>query len=330
MQFPRTRVARRSFLAMAAIAGGLFGAMPPAALAQSPFPSKAVRIIVPFPAGTSPDVIARLLAERLSSGMGQPVVVENRPGASSIIGAQAVASAPADGHTLLYAVNNTVSINPYVYKTLPYRAEDFVPIVRVLSVPFVLVTSASSPNKTLADLMTAARANPGKMSYASYGIGQSTHVAMVRLLNEAGASMVHVPYTGIALPDLMNGLVETVFEPSTTAIPNIKAGKIRALAVSGPQRVGVLPDVPAVNETYKGFVGDSWHGLMGPKGTPADAVAKINALAQTIIASDDFRQRLHDYGLVPAGGTPADFQKFLVEDGKTWAKVVRDNAIKVE
>ncbi len=305
-------------------------AAPLAALAQSTYPSKPIHIVVPFGAGSSPDVIARLLGEPLSRGLGQPVVVENRAGASTIIGALAVATAAADGHTLLYAVNNTVSINPYVYKSLPYKAGDFVPVVRVLSVPYVLVTSPQSPYKTLPELVAAAKANPGKLNYASYGIGQGTHVAMARMLNAASVTMVHVPYKDSAIPDLMAGLVNVLFEPTTTAIPNIKAGKLRALAVSGPRRVEALPEVPAINETFSGFVGDSWHGLLAPKGTPPEVVSRINALAQQVIASDDFQRRLRDYGLAPAGGTPADFQQFLAEDAKAWAKVVRDNDIRAE
>ena len=304
--------------------------MPALAAAQTTYPSKPIRIVVPFAAGSSPDVIARLMADPLARGLGQPVIIDNRGGASTIIGAQAVATAPADGHTFLYAVNNTVSINPYIYKSLPYKAEEFVPIVRVLSVPYVLVTAPESPYKTLAELMLAARMSPGKLNYASYGVGQGTHVAMVRLLNSAGAIMVHVPYKDSAVPDLLAGRINVMFEPTTTAIPNIKAGKMRALAVSGPKRVEVLPDTPAVNETVPGFVGDSWHGLLAPKGTSREVVAKVNTLTQQIIGSDDFQKRLRELGLAPAGGSPAEFQQFLIDDAKAWSKVVHDNNIKAE
>lgn len=334
MTFPRIHPRihrRRACTALAAFAAfATCAALPFAAQAQAAFPSKPVRIVVPFGAGSSPDVIARLMSEPLAKSLGQPVVIENKAGASTIIGAQAVATAPGDGHTLLYTVNNTTSINPYVYRTLPYKAEDFVPVVRVLSVPYVLVTATDAPVKTLAELLAAAKASPGRLNYASYGIGQGTHVAMARLLNAAGVSMVHVPYKDSAMSDLMAGLVNVTFEPTTTAIPYIKAGKLRGLAVSGPGRVEALPEVPAVSETFAGFVGDSWHGLLAPKGTPPEVVAKINGLAQKIIAAEDFQRRLKDLGLVPAGGTPADFQKFLAEDARAWAKVVRDNAIKVD
>ncbi|MFT3778545.1 MAG: tripartite tricarboxylate transporter substrate binding protein [Ottowia sp.] len=316
--------------ALAALAAGAAALMPLAAAAQGAFPSKPIRIVVPFGAGSSPDVIVRLMSEPMAKALGQPVVIENKAGASTIIGAQTVAAAPGDGHTLLYTVNNTTSINPYVYKSLPYKAEDFVPVIRVLSVPYVVVTSTQSPYKTLADMMAAAKASPNKLNYASYGIGQGTHVAMVRLLNAAGAQMTHVPYKDTATTDLMAGLITTVMEPTTTAIPNIQAGKLRALAVTGPQRVESLPDVPAVNETFKGFVGDSWHGLLAPKGTPAAVVAQLNDVAGRIIATPEFQKRLKDLGLVPAGGSPADFQQFLKNDAQAWAKVVRDNHIQVD
>lgn len=307
------------------------GALPLLAMAQAAsYPSKPIRVVVPFGAGSSPDVIMRLMSEPMAKALGQPIVVENRAGASTIIGAQNVASAPGDGYSLLYTVNNTTSINPFVYKTLPYKPEDFVPVVRVLSVPYVLVTSPQSPHKTLAELMAAAKAKPDTLTYASYGIGQGTHVAMARMLNMAGANMVHVPYKDSALTDLMAARVVTAFDPSTTTIPYIKAGKLHALAVSGPKRIEALPDVPTVGETFPGFVGDSWHGLLAPKGTPAEVVTKVNAVAQTIIASAGFQARLKDLGLVPAGGTPEDFRKFLREDAQGWAKVVRDNNIRAE
>jgi tripartite-type tricarboxylate transporter receptor subunit TctC len=325
-----SQIRRRLVLAQLAVASTAFIAAPGVACAQVVFPSKPVRIVVPFGAGTSPDVISRLLGERLAKGLGQPVIIENKAGASTIIGAQAVAASPADGYTLLYAVNNTMSINPYVYKSLPYKAEDFVPVVRVLSVPYVLVTSPESPYKTLAGLMSAAKVSPERLTYASYGIGGGPHVAMVRLLNSAGVVMVHVPYKDSAVTDLLAGRINVMFEPTTTAIPHIKAGKMRALAVSSPKRVEALPDVSAVNETMPGFEGESWHGLLAPKGTPSEIVAKVNTLSQQIIGSDDFQKRLRELGLVPAGGSPADFRMFLVDDAKAWSKVVRDNEIKAE
>lgn len=298
--------------------------------AQSRYPSKPIRFVVPFGAGSSPDVIARLLGESISKSIGQPIVVENRSGASTIIGAQHVASSPGDGYTFLYTVNNTTSINPFIYKTLPYKADDFVPVAHVLNVPYVLVTSAQSSYKSLSDLMAGARTSPGALAYASYGIGQGTHVAMARLLNMSGVDMIHVPYKESPLSDLLAGSVVAMFDPATTAIPNIKAGRLRALAVSSAARVDALPGVPAVNEIYKGFVGDSWHGLLAPKGTSQEIVMKMNSEAQKIISSAEFKAKLNDFGLLPVGGGPESFQRFLAEDAKAWSKVVRDNNIRTE
>ena len=305
-------------------------ALPLLAAAQSKYPAKPIRVVVPAPAGSSPDIVVRLWGDRVSRATGQPVVVENKPGATTIIGAQAVATAPADGYTLLYTVNNTLSINPFVFSKLPYKAEDFAPVIRILSVPYILVVPASSPVRTLGDLIAEAKAKPGKMSYGSYGIGQGTHVAMARLVREAGVSMTHVPYNSMPVNDLIAGRIDVLFDASTTAVPLIKAGKLRGLAVSGAKRVDAVPDIPTVAESFPGFVGDSWQGILAPKGTPAEVIATLSTLSQKIVDTEDFRARLHDYGLVPVGGTPEDFQKFLAEDARRWARVVKENDIKVE
>ena len=317
---------RRSVLAAVASALGVG-----AAHAQSPaYPSRPVRLIVPTPAGTSPDVIARLWGERFAKATGQPVVVENKLGASTIIAAQAVATAPADGYTLLYTVNNTFSINPWVFKKLPYKAEDFVPVTRILSVPYVLVTSAESKMRTLADLIREAKAKPGSMSYASGGIAGGLHVVMVRLLNEAGVSMTHVPYKDYFMPDVIAQRVDVAFDASTGALAQIKGGKVRALAVASARRIEALPDVPAIAETYPGFSGDSWHGIFAPRGTPDDVIARLVAQSQRIVDAPDFRAALRDFALTPVGGTSEQFREFLTADSRAWAKVVKDNNITVD
>jgi tripartite-type tricarboxylate transporter receptor subunit TctC len=305
-------------------------ALPTASWAQAAYPTKTIRVIVPFPPGTSPDVVARHWSERMSKATGQTVIVDNRPGASTIIGAQTVAAAPADGYTLLYAVANTMSINPYIYKSLPYKVDDFVPVSRILSVPFVLVTAPASPIKSTQDMIRAAKDKPGKMNYASFGTGTANHVAMVRLMNHAGISITHIPYKDGGITDVITGVVDVSFEPSTTAIPQLKAGKLRALAVSSLERVQGLPDVPTVAESIPGFVGDSWHGVLVPKRTPPEVVSRLSALSRSIIESPDFRKTLNDLGLVPAGGTPADFENFMKEDARGWSKVIKDNDIKVD
>src|SRR5262245_848581 len=243
-----------------------FVVAPAPSSAQATYPTKPIRVVVPFPAGTSPDVQARMWGERLRKSLGQPVVVDNRPGATTIIGTQAVTLAPGDGYTLLFTAQNTMAINPHVFKNLPYKVEDFVPVSQITAVPLVLIVAANSPIKSLSDLMQAAKEKPGRLNYASYGIGQGTHVAMVRLLNAAGATMNHIPYKDGGINDVISGTVEVSFEGSTTAIPQIKAGKVRALAISSAKRLDALPDVPTIGESVPGFLADSWTGVFAPKG----------------------------------------------------------------
>jgi tripartite-type tricarboxylate transporter receptor subunit TctC len=289
-----------------------------------------VRLIVPFPVGTSPDVIARLWSERFAKSTGQSVVVDNRPGAGTIIAAQAAASAPSDGYTLFWTVNNTFSINPYVYRSLPYKLDDFVPLTRILSVPFVLVVSAESRIRNLEDLVRESKARPGALNYASPGIGTSPHVIMARLLNAAGLTMTHVPYKDNYIPDLIAQRIDVAFDASTTAIGNLKGGRVRALGISSANRVDALKEVAPLADTFPGFDGESWHGIFAPKGTPDEIVSAIIEQSQRIVAAADFRGTLIGYGLVPVGGTSAEFRQFLTADARAWSQVIRSNNIRVD
>jgi tripartite-type tricarboxylate transporter receptor subunit TctC len=298
--------------------------------AQSDFPTKAIRLIVPFPAGSSPDVIARLWGDRMSRSMGKPVVIDNRPGAATIIGAQAVATAAADGYTLLYTVGSTTSINPYVYTRLPYKADDFLGIARTTIVPYVLVVPASSKIRSVADLLLEAKRRDGEMNYASYGVGQTTQVVMARFLNATGVQMRHVPYKDGGINDLIGDVVNVSFEPSTTAIPLIQGGKLRGLAVTSGQRLPTLADVPSLSETIPGFSADSWQGVLAPKATPDAVLRKISSISQEVSSSEEFRVRARDLGLVAVRETPEEFQKFMLEDARLWSRVVQDNKIRAD
>jgi tripartite-type tricarboxylate transporter receptor subunit TctC len=318
-------------LAQAAVAAAsVCGIAQAPAFAQEKYPSRSIRMIVPFPAGTAPDVSARFVAERMSKTLGQPIIVDNKPGASTIVGAQQFVAARPDGYTIFYTANPTLSINPHVYKKLPYEITDFVPVTRTLAIPFVIVVKAESKLNSLADLIAEARRSPGKINYASFGMATSPHVGMTYLSNNAGISMTHVPYKDGGLTDILGGAVDTAFSPIADVLQYVKTGRLRALAVSSPTRLKSLPDTPAVAEMFRGFDGDSWHGLFVLKGTPQASTDALAAAARGVTASEEFRKFLAEMGLVPAGETPAQFASFLTNDSRRWEKVVKDNKITAE
>jgi len=302
----------------------------PLARAQGSYPNKVIRLVVTLPAGTSPDVMARFIGERLTRELGQPVIVENRPGASSIIGAQAVASAPADGYTLLYGLAPSISLNPHLYKKLPYKVSDFTPIIHLLDVPFLLVVRADSPYRSVQDLFQAAKAKPGKLTYASYGEGSPNHVAVLQLLQTVGATMTHVPYKDGGLNDLLGGQIDCSLEVTAMAMPHIQTGRLRALVASARSRLDKLPDVPTLPEVNLGESLYSWNGLFAPAGTPPEIVARLATVMQDITARADYRQKVLDFSQVPRGGTPAEFAAFLAKDSQAWGQVVARNHIRID
>jgi tripartite-type tricarboxylate transporter receptor subunit TctC len=296
------------------------------------YPAKLIRLVVPFPPGTSPDVVARMWAEQLRADTGQTVVVDNKPGASTLIGAQAAAAAPADGYTVLYAVCNTFSINPFIFPQLPYKTEDFVPVSRLLTVPHVMITPPKAPFATVAELVQYAKANPGKVSYASYGVGSAGHIAMVQFAEALGLKLNHVPYKDGGLNDLAAGHVELSLEPTTNVVSWVKSGRIKAIGITTRQPSAQLPDVPSLHDTLPGITGNSWHGIFVRTGTPAPLVDALAALSQKVAANPTFRDKISQLGLppVPVGSTRKEFEDFLKDDAREYGKVVRANNIRVE
>jgi len=308
----------------------VYGLTQAPAFAQEKYPNRPLRMIVPFPAGTAPDVSARFVAERMSKTLGQPVIVDNKAGASTIVGTQQFVATRPDGYNLLYTANVTLSINPHVYKKLPYQVGDLLPVTRTLAIPFVLVVRSDSKLRNVSDLIQEAKRAPGRLNYSSYGVATAPHAAMAYFCNSAGVSMTHVPYKDGGLIDLLGGSIDTAFSPIADVLQYLKTGKLRALAVSSAARIKSLPEAPTVAEMFPGFDGDSWHALFVLKGTPQSIADQLAAAARGVTASEEFSIFLADMGLVPAGDSPAQFASFLANESRRWEKVVKDNRISVE
>ncbi len=305
-------------------------AAPPSRASAQSWPTRPVRMIVPFPAGGATDVVARLLGQKLGEAWGLNVVVENRAGAGGNIGGEAAAHSPADGYTLFMTSGSIVTANPYMYKSLAYDpTRDFVAITNVASGPQVVIVPSDSRFKTLKELIAYAKANPGKVTFGSAGVGTQTHLAGENFAYSAGIDMTHVPYKGesYAITDVMGGQIATAIINLSASINFIKTGKLRALAVTSPERSPQLPDVPAAAETLPGFENAGWFGLMAPTGTPQDVVDKIYRDTAKILRSDEFKAKLAQQGMVPVGNAPADFAAAIREESARWAKVIRERKL---
>ena len=306
----------------------------PLANAQDAYPSKPIRIVVPFPAGGATDILARAVAQKLTEAWGPAVVVDNRPGAGGNIGSDIVAKSPPDGYTLLMGTVGTHAINPSLYAKMPYdHVKDFAPVVLVASVPNVLVVTPSLPVQSVAELVAYAKANPGKLNFASSGSGTSIHLSGELFKTTAGVQIVHVPYKGSApaLTDLVGGQVHLMFDNLPPSLPQIKAGKLRALAVTSLARAPALPDVPTMVESgFPTFEASSWFGLLAPAGTKPEIVAKINAEVRNWLGSAEARDKLLSQGANAAGGSPEDFARHIAAETAKWAKVVKESGAKVD
>ena len=297
------------------------------------YPSKPVNIVVPFAPGGATDIMTRLLAERLSKRLGQPVIVENKPGAGTMIASEYVAKAPADGHTVLMAASS-LGIAPSLYSKVNYDpVKSFAPISLVASVVHVLEVHPSVPVKSVGELITWLKANPGKANYGSVGAGTSTHLESELFNTMAGVKMVHVPYKGSApaLTDLVGGSLQVMFDAWASSGPFVKDGRTRLLAVTTAQRSKILPDVPTVAESgYKGFDMSTWYGLLMPAGAPAPIVAQMNGAVNKLLATPEMQKAIHDQGAEPLAMTPEAFSQQLQRDYQGMEKIVRDAGVKIE
>jgi len=324
------KLPRRNFLYLAASAA----ALPPAsriARAQA-YPTRPVRVIVPLAPGGATDIVARLMGQWLSERLGQPFVIENRPGGGTNIGTEAVVRAPADGYTLLM-VGPSNAINATLYDKLNFNfIRDIAPVAGVISAPNVMVVNPSVPAKTVPEFITYAKANPGKINMSSGGIGTAQHVAGELFKMMTGVDMVHVPYRsgGPALTDLLGGQMQVMFPNTSSSVEYIRAGKLRALAVTTATRSEALPEIPTVAEFVPGYEASGWVGIGAPKNTPVEIIEKLNREINAGLADPKIKARLADIGTTPFAGSSADFGKFIAEETEKWGKVVTFSGAKAE
>jgi tripartite-type tricarboxylate transporter receptor subunit TctC len=315
-----------------AILGLALAACAPFAAAQA-FPAKPISFIVPFPPGGTTDVLARALAQDLAKSLGQPIIVENKPGAGATIGADYVAKAKPDGHTLLMgAVHHAIASS--VYKNLPYDFQkNLTPVTMVAMVPNVLVVNPQVPAKSVKELIAQAKAAPGKLTYGSNGMGTAQHLIGAQFEQNAGVSLVHVPYKGSGplSTDLLGGQINMTFDTITPVLQHVKSGKLRAIAVTTAKRSPALPDVPTLDESgLKGFNIGTWFGVLAPAGTPPEVVTRLNTEVNRILQTPEFRKRMDDIGAEPIGNTPAQMAAQIKTDTERFAKLVKDANVTLE
>jgi len=319
----------RAVLAALAAIGSLAFALP--ATAQ-PYPSKPIKIVVPFAVGGIADTFGRAIGAKLTETWGQPVVIENKPGAGGNIGADFVAKSPPDGYTLVMGNIGTHAVNQSLFKSMPYDTlRDFVPIAHVLDAEGLLVVNPSVSAKTVPELIALARSQPGAMSYASGGLGTTSHLAGELFKSMAKVDIVHVPYKGNspAITDLLGGQTQMIFATMPTVLPQVKAGRLRAIAVIGPARTSAL-DVPTVAESLPGFEVSNWIGLFAPAGTPPEIVARLNAEVQKIMRSPEIEKRLETEGAKFIPTTPQSFAAFQRAEAEKWTKAIHEANIRIE
>ncbi|MGH8618197.1 MAG: Bug family tripartite tricarboxylate transporter substrate binding protein [Burkholderiales bacterium] len=304
-----------------------------AAHAQTAYPTKPVRVVVPFPPVGAADLVARITGAKLADAWGQQILVENRPGAGGNIGAEVVAKAPADGYMLLMAPITTYAVGMAAYSKLNWNLEkDLVPVAMGANIPHILVAHPALPVRTVRDVIALGKARPGELNFASQGQGTLSHLEQEMLMQMGGFKANHIPYkgSGPGLLDLIPGNVQLFFDSIPSSAPYVKSGKLKGIGVASSTRSPALPDIPALNESLKGFEADSWFGLMAPVGTPREVVVKFNAEMQKVLAQPDVKEKMLAQGAIAQSGTPDQMAQQVKSDVAKWGKVVRTAGIKIE
>ncbi|PUE42002.1 tripartite tricarboxylate transporter substrate binding protein [Limnohabitans sp. Hippo3] len=297
------------------------------------YPTKPVRLIVPFPAGGATDLFARTLSQKLSEKMGASLVVENRPGAGGTLGSDLAAKASPDGYTLLLSTSSTHSIGPNLNPRMPYDAvKDFTPISQVGNAPSIMLVPNSSPAKTVKEWIDYAKKNPGRLNYASSGNGTIVQLSAELFKAQADLFVVHIPYKGtaLAIPDLVSGKVDVLFDSLPTGLPHVRDGRLRALGVTSLKPTALAPGVQPIAEVLPGYESNTWFGLFGPKGLPPEVVSRVNAAANQVLQDPEVIDKLQRLGIEPVGGTPAQFSAMLAKESAKWKKIITERKITLE
>ena len=323
---------KRHLLSLSAVVCAAACFMLPAAYAQT-YPSKPIRLIVPFPAGGATDLFARSLSQKLGERLGQSVVIDNKPGAGGTLGSDLAAKAPADGYTLLLSTTSTHSIGPNLNPKIPYDAmRDFTPISQVGNAPSIMLVPNSSPARTVQEWIEHARKNPGRLNYASSGNGTIVQLTAELFKSQANLFVVHIPYKGtaLAIPDLVSSKVDVLFDSLPTGLPHVKDGRLRALGVTSAKRTPLAPDLPPISDVLPGYESTTWFGLFGPKGLPADVVTRVNTAANQVLKDPEVIDKLTRLGIEPVGGTPAQFTAMLGTELAKWKKIIQERKITLD
>jgi tripartite-type tricarboxylate transporter receptor subunit TctC len=338
MQY-RMNLKRRFTVSLATTAALLISVswmLPSAVLAQPvaiSYPTKPIRLVVPFPAGGATDIFARTLSQKLAEKLGSTVVVENKPGAGGTLGSDLVAKSPADGYTLLLATSSTHSIGPNLNPKMPYDAvRDFTPIGQVGNAPSIMLVPNSSPAKTIQEWIDYAKKNPGRLNYASSGNGTIVQLTAELFKSQAGLYVVHIPYKGtaLAMPDLISGKIDVLFDSLPTGLPHVKEGRLRALGVTSAQRTSMAPGLPAIAEVLPGYESNTWFGLFGPAGVRPEIVNRVNAAALQALADPEVKDKLLRLGIEPIGTSPMQFATMLSAESAKWKKIISERKITLD